>query len=168
MQGNRDGFGQAIHHKKQSRETKAFMLDAGAESMFYNNVPIKAVFTQNSLFNDYEHIRNLVMNNLASYPIQLVRYYELCYKNIVSNRMMGVNMDTELQAWYLALASEPQDIQKQVYELFKWNKAKDTMTMIWQKMIRPLTPVVRNYKKGRFSPIFANILDALFWREQQV
>ncbi len=149
---------------KKGKTRSAFIRDIG-EPRFYNLVPIKALLTQNSLFNDYLNMQALVPEMLGQYPLSPVNYFVLVYADMRLYELVGVKTADDLRAWEAALAEQPQEVQSAVRAGIRSYVRKYAVTLgnridyVW------LQQAIRRYKKAK-GPRFANVLDALEWEEK--
>jgi glycosyltransferase involved in cell wall biosynthesis len=161
----REGTGISIITNNQVG--KDFVQRLGGPEQSYTHVPIKRLFIQNSLYNDYLRVQELVGGNLLNHPLTPFTYFVVCYSYLLQ---MGVTTDTcaELDAWEAALSQQPADVQAEVRQALlpirrRWQLVDLRERLFYGKLRQLAIPL----KKGRVSPVFPDILAALEWEEQQ-
>jgi glycosyltransferase involved in cell wall biosynthesis len=148
---------------KKGATGERFIKDIGEEN-FYNRVPVKALTTQNTLYNDYANIRALVPEKLDEYPIPLVNYFVLTYSDIRLYELVGVKTALDLKAWDTALKMQSDSIQNDVHNRLRGQKLKYSITLGNRIDLRWLQQLLRIYRKTK-SPKFSNVIAALEWDE---
>jgi hypothetical protein len=171
-----------ISFVRKEKAARVFIDEAGGEDAFYEKVPVKALLTNNVIYNDFLRIRDLVGGNLAGFDLDLVNYFAQCYSDIAEARgKYGVDVAPEEAAWELALQEQDSYIQSEV---------RRTTKVMQEALRNRLATARKNRIKGRAKaiarrvglqkwrrsmkgeeeqpqPAFSDILSAIEWEERQ-
>jgi glycosyltransferase involved in cell wall biosynthesis len=97
----------------KSSPARQFIREVGGESVFYDLVPIKALYIPiNTAYNDYCRVRAIVGGNLTRFPLNLAKYFAFCYGEIQANKQMfDIDFSPEEQAFETALAQQSDSVK---------------------------------------------------------
>ena len=78
------------------------------------HVPIKALLTNNMIYNDYFRAQKVYGGRLLNHPLLPATYFAGIHTNFGDSMKVGANTRAEYREWKQALAQQPADVQKEV------------------------------------------------------
>lgn len=102
------------HRNKHSADE--YWKSVGGRETSYSHVPIKVCFNENTCFNDYLRLAEILGGRLRAHPIDWFHYYASLGVALLKARSEGHDRTEELAGWRKALAAEPSDLRRRVEE----------------------------------------------------
>jgi glycosyltransferase involved in cell wall biosynthesis len=163
------GNGHAVTYKQNMQERQHFIDSSGGEEQFYGFVPIKVISAQNIVYNDFYNIRNRIGGHLTAIDLPMDTYFVNVYVDLAKSMLYGANFSEEFMQWEKTLREQPVAIQQRVRrQIRKIAWGYNLMTLGNRISLLPYQRLYRRLLKGRNSPLFTNIFDALDWEAAQV
>jgi hypothetical protein len=149
---------------------KAFTGEnGGCESIYYDNVPIKAVSVINGAYNEYEKLRK-VITSVKLPEINMVHYFHANYQYFWQMKARGLSIGQNLKLWRDALSKQDPAIQQEVKEAMKQSPAvrfsplKSLGQTIRAKLgIKKIENFLKGKKKATWP--FKNALEYVIWAD---
>jgi glycosyltransferase involved in cell wall biosynthesis len=144
----------------------------GDEGIFYNLTPIKATISENTIYNDYLALQQIVQGKLLHFPINWVTYFAEVQRGILKAMEKGINMSSEKAAWKAALKQQPQSIRRSlrkqnVYATLKQIRYR-TGLLNAERTIRSFIRTLRGRPDIGMKGHFSNILEYVEWADSQI
>lgn len=163
------GNGRSVRYQTDMTVRKNFMAGFGGEAVSHTHVPIKAFSAQNGIYNDFLNLQELIGGNLSGHELPLEAYFVTVYQDTLHSGIYGGYITDALTQWEVALAQQPIELQKAVRQAVRPIALKyQSMTLGYRVNLLPVQRVYRRLRKGRYSPLFSGILDAVAWEEPQL
>jgi hypothetical protein len=146
-------------------------------------VPIKTPLVNNSIYNDFLNVRNLVGQNLHPHTLDLENYFVQCYRDIADG-IAGykIDMSREMTAWNAALQDQKPNIQaavkKAISPIMKdmriglrraaYYKMRSRSISFGKRLgLGKLKALIKPKDESNEQTGFPNILAAVEWDEMQ-
>lgn len=160
------GNGRALKYQTDAALRKNFIAGFGGEALSYSHVPVKSLAAQNGIYNDFLRMRDLVGGNLAAHELPLEPYFINVYRDIVNSAIYGGDITEMLASWEIGLKQQPPEFQRAVRQAVRPVAMQyQSITLGYRISLRPAQRLYRRLRKGRHSPLFSKILDAVAWEE---
>jgi glycosyltransferase involved in cell wall biosynthesis len=104
--------GANFHRNKSSVDE--FWESIGGREKAYRYVPIKACFNENTAFNDYMRLADVLGGRLKRHAIDMVYYFTSLGSALLKAKEAGHDRSEELSAWRRALAEQPPEVRDAV------------------------------------------------------
>ena len=101
---------------KNKNAVNEFWAALGGKEMAYTHTPVKACFNENSFFNDYLRLSEVLGGRLQAHPVDWVYYYTKLAIYLLQVMGDGHDWKEEWEAWEAALAKEPLFLRKAVWK----------------------------------------------------
>ncbi len=159
---------------------RQFMEELGGPSRLWSRTPIQAPIIPALIYNDYMELQALIGGRLRDFPMDWVNYYVESWCSVIGLDNDGVDVMAELAAFHSALASEPPDRQKQVWETIERRAGKPAKSLRKNRLKRfrrstGLLALEQRWKNlgrrltgRRHFERFKNPLEFVVWADAQI
>jgi len=152
--------GANFHRNKSSVDE--FWRSIGGRETAYSHTRIKACFNENTSFNDYLRLADVLGGRLQAHPVDLFYYYTRLGLALLKAKEGGHDRTEELAAWRTALAAEPAALRRSVEEHLR-DRDRRRMLQNWRVRlgIRAVERLIRRKKapKSRYEETRATVPD---------
>jgi len=168
---------------RKVKAANVFIQEAGGEAVFFDRVPIKALLTNNLVYNDFLKVRDLVGGNLSGFDLDNVNYFVQCYEDIAEAvGKYGVEMSHEEAEWSRSLRAQDSIIRSSVEEAVEpiKQRLRQKLELARRGLVRQrakalakrvglgkLRRLAANRKEAPANGGFPDILSAIEWEERQ-
>jgi hypothetical protein len=152
--------GANFHRNKNS--TEDFWKTIGGKETTYTHTRIKACFTENTSYNDFLRLTEVLGGRLQAHPVDLVYYYTQMGIALSKGMEEGRDRKEEWGAWQTALAKEPVELRDAVKKNLGDRNRRNLMKQLRVRLgIRAVERMIRR-KKGptrRYEEVFSTVPD---------
>jgi glycosyltransferase involved in cell wall biosynthesis len=149
----------------------------GDEGIYYNLTPIKAVISENCIYNDYLTLQQTIQGKLLRFPINWATYFaevQLGILKLMEVTGKDINMSSEKMAWKAALQKQPRAIRRSLWRQNMHATLKQiryhTGLLYTERKIRSFFRTFRGRpdKAIEGQSRFNNILEYVEWDDSQM
>jgi len=149
----------------------------GDEGIYYNLTPIKAVISENCIYNDYLTLQQTIQGKLLRFPINWATYFaevQLGILKLMELTGKDINTSSEKMAWKAALQKQPWAIRRSLWRQNMHATLKQiryhTGLLYTERKIRSFFRAFRGRpdKEIEGQSRFSNILEFVEWDDSQM
>lgn len=140
--------GANFHRNKSSVDE--FWQSIGGREQAYAYTRIKACFNENTSFNDYLRLAEVLGGRLRAHPVDLSYYYTRLGIALLKAKEVGFDRTEELTAWRTALAEEQSEVRHSVEENLRDRNRRHLLQNLRVRLgIRAVERLFRRKKKPK-------------------
>ncbi len=134
--------------QKNKNAVDEFWKALGGKETSYTHTPVKACFNENSFFNDYMRLSEMLGGRLQAHPVDRAHYYIKIAISLLQVMDEGHDWHEEWNAWEEALAREPANVQRAVKKTLRARRRRRFLQQLRIRLgIRFLERLIRRKKK---------------------